>query len=94
MTRKSANITLKDHKENFNINPKCCLINPAKSKLGKVAKIIVETINKNVRERLCSNQWRNKSNVIDWISSCTPENPYGFPKINPDRKQLMNPYLM
>ena len=28
MARKSAYITIKDHKENFNINPKCCLINP------------------------------------------------------------------
>ena len=65
MARKPAYITIKDHKENFNINPKCRLINPAKSKLGKVAKIIVENINKTFREKLHCNQWRNTSNVID-----------------------------
>ena len=34
-------------------------------KFGKVAKIIVENINKTVREKLHCNQWRNTSNVID-----------------------------
>ena len=49
--RKPAYGTQKNHKENFNINPKCRLINPAKSELGKVAKIIVENINKTIREK-------------------------------------------
>ena len=48
MERKPAYITLKDNKENSNINPKCHLINSAKNELGKVAKIIVENINKTV----------------------------------------------
>ena len=47
--------TLKDHKENFNVNPECRLINPAKSELGKVAKTIVENIN-SVRGKLHCNQ--------------------------------------
>ena len=55
MARKPAYITIKDHKENFNINPKCRLINPAKSELGKVAKTIVENIN-SVRGKLHCNQ--------------------------------------
>jgi hypothetical protein len=29
MARKNAFITLKDHKENFDINPKCRLLNPS-----------------------------------------------------------------
>ena len=64
-------LTLKGHKENANINPKCRLIHPAKSELVKVAKIIVENINKTVREKLHCNQWRNKSNVIDWFQNIT-----------------------
>ena len=56
---KPAYITIKDHKENFSINPKCRLTNPAKSEHGKVAKIIVENINRTVRENLHCNQWRN-----------------------------------
>ena len=38
MVKKPAYVTLNDHKEDFNINPKCCLIKPAKSELGKMAK--------------------------------------------------------
>lgn len=34
MARKQAFITLKDHKENFENNPSCRLINPAKSNMG------------------------------------------------------------
>ena len=69
MARKPAYITLNDHKENFNINTKCRLINPDKSELWKVAKIIVENINKTVREKLHYNQWGNTSNVIDWFQN-------------------------
>ena len=52
MARKPVYETLKKYKESFNINPKWCLINPAKSESGKVAKIIVENINKTVRKKL------------------------------------------
>ena len=70
--------TLKDHKENFNVNPECRLINPAKSELGKVAKTIVENINKTVRKKLHCNQWRNTSNVIDWFQNITDKENYIF----------------
>ena len=56
MARNPAYITLKDHKENFNINPKCRLINPAKSEHGKVAKLIVENIKKKVTLQPMENQ--------------------------------------
>ena len=39
---------LKVHKENFSINPKRCLINPAKNELEKVGKTIED---KSVREK-------------------------------------------
>ena len=71
LARKPAYITLKCHKENFNINPKCRLRNLAKSELGKVAKIIKENINKTVRGKLYCNQWRNTSNVINWFQNIT-----------------------
>ena len=32
--KRPAFITLKDHKENFKSNRKCCLINPSKSEMG------------------------------------------------------------
>ena len=56
MIRKSAYITIKDHKDNFNINPKYYLINPSKREPGKIAKYIADTINKSVRKTLYCNQ--------------------------------------
>ena len=40
---REAYVTLKDHKENFLNNPKCRLINPSKSKMGKVSKKYLES---------------------------------------------------
>ena len=48
IARTPAYITLKVHKENFSINPKRCLINPAKNELEKVGKTIED---KSVREK-------------------------------------------
>ena len=45
MARKNAFVTLKDHKENFDTNPKCRLLNPSKSELGKVSKVVLDRIN-------------------------------------------------
>lgn len=42
-------ITLNDHKPNFTTNPKCRLINPLKSELGKVSKFLIEKVNTIIR---------------------------------------------
>ena len=76
--RKPVYITLKDHKENFNINTKCRLINPAKSELEKFVKIIVDNISKIVREKLHCNQWRNTSVVIDWFQNIADKRNFIF----------------
>ena len=78
MARKPVYITIKDHKENFNTNPKCRLINPAKSEIRKASKCIVENINKTIRETLHCNQWRNTSNVINWFQNITDKGNYIF----------------
>ena len=44
--RREAFITLEDHKPNFPNNPKCRLINPAKSEIGIISKHHVDKINK------------------------------------------------
>ena len=64
---KNCFISLKDHKENFQNNPTVRLINPAKNELGKIRKVILDRINKNIRENLQFNQWKNTSTVIDWF---------------------------
>ena len=59
MAKREAFVTLKDHKENFDSHPKCRLINPAKSELGKVSKVILDAINNNIRSIIKVNQWKN-----------------------------------
>ena len=48
MPKAEAFITLKDHNERFPSNLPCRLINPAKSELGMVSRIILEKITKAV----------------------------------------------
>ena len=55
MKKREAFISLKDHKENFENNPKCRVINPAKSESGKLSKIILDKINSNLRKTLKCN---------------------------------------
>ena len=50
-----AFITSKDHKDNFQSSLPCRLINPSKSKLGKISKPIWENINQHLIELLCIN---------------------------------------
>ena len=51
IANKEAYITLKDHKPNFENNPKCRLINPAKSNIGRISKIELQEINSEIREK-------------------------------------------
>ena len=69
MAKKPAFITLKDHKDNFDSNPKCRLINPSKSELGKVSKNILDDINNGLRSKLNVDQWKNSASIINWFES-------------------------
>ena len=66
---RDAFITLKDHKESFQSHPKCRLINPAKSELGKISKAHLDKINSALRLSTGFNQWRNTSAVLNWFKS-------------------------
>ena len=57
MAQRQAFISLKDHNENFQNNPKCRLINPAKNNLELVSKQILDRINKNIRSKTKLSQW-------------------------------------
>ena len=76
--KSNAFITLKDHKENFQSNPKCRLINPAKSEIGKVSKFFIENINTKVRDISSVNQWRDTDSVITWFETIKNKNKYLF----------------
>ena len=62
IAHKDAYITIKDHKPNFENNPKCRLINPAKSNLGRISKIELQRINAEIREKqtYCSGATRQQ----------------------------------
>jgi hypothetical protein len=59
--------SLKDHKENFENNPKVRLINPSKLEVQKISKFIVERVNKTIRSKTGLNQWTSTADVIKWF---------------------------
>ena len=62
-------ITLKDHKGNFSNNPKCRLINPAKSNLGRVSKKILETLTSAIKMNTGANLWKSTTDVLTWFKN-------------------------
>ena len=66
MQKRETFISLKDHNENFENNPKCRLVLIQQNgDLGKIIKLILDKINTQLRTILNVNQWRNTQNVID-----------------------------
>ena len=68
-TPRQAYVTLKDHKDNFNNNPSCRLINPTKPEIGRVSSKILQKINAKVRQATKHTQWRNSAEVIQWFKN-------------------------
>ena len=54
----NENIPLKDHKENFELCPTCRLLNPAKSEIGIISKVILDRVSNKIRNANKINQWR------------------------------------
>ena len=78
LTKKEAFITFKDHKPNFINNPKCRLINPAKSDIGKVNKKLLDAINSEIQKKSGLLHWRNSSAVISWFGNFFNKNKCKF----------------
>ena len=64
---KNAFIKLKDQKDNFASNPKCRLINLAKTETDIICKKYLENIKEQVAESTTLSQWRNTDEVIEWL---------------------------
>ena len=56
INHRGAFVTLKDHKINFQNDPKCRIINPAKSEIGIICKYYLELITNKIREKTHVNQ--------------------------------------
>ena len=75
-SEKECFITLKDHKKDFIGRPKCRLISPAKNELGRVVKIKLEEINREIRYTTGVNQWQSTQKAIDWFKSIKDPETY------------------
>ena len=79
---REAYITLKDHKDNFLNNPKCRLINPTKSEIGKISSHHLADVSKLIRRQLEFNQWINSGNVIEWFKKISCKKDASFIKFD------------
>ena len=71
-------ITLKDHKPDFENNATTRLINGVKNEIGRISKMILENINKELRNKLQIQQWNDKTAVINWFKKNEKRNKYNF----------------
>ena len=54
------------------------MINPTKNELGKISKKIIKKINQEILKKTDVNQWKNTSNVINWIKNIENEKDCSF----------------
>ena len=59
-------LTIKVHKDDFPQKISCRLINPFKSDIGKISKVIIDKTKTKLLEVYKINQWKNTQSVIDW----------------------------
>ena len=81
-SNKECFVTLKDLKENFISRPECRLISPAKNELGRVVKIKLEEINREIRYTTGVNQWQSTQKVLDWFKYIKNPEEYEFLKFD------------
>ena len=77
-----AYITLKDHKSNFPSKIQTRLINPSKSNLGTVSKILLQDVVSKIRKKQKSFQWTNSNDVITWFSNLRNKEKLSFFKFD------------
>ena len=72
----SSFITIKDHKPNFPGKIECRLLNPAKSNLGKISKMVLDDVITDVKRATSSNQSINSGEVITWFRNLEDKMPW------------------
>jgi hypothetical protein len=84
MKKREAITSLKDHKENFENNPKCRLINPAKSESGKLSKVILDKINSNFRQTTQPAKRRRRRKRVENANGIEVEKLTSFQRLEID----------
>ena len=75
-------ISYKDHKEGFPGRIETRLINPSKSNIGKISKIILQRINSNLRAKTGLNQWQSSDQAISWFNGIRNKQKFTFLKLD------------
>ena len=93
LTKSNAFISLKYHKSNFSSNPKCRLINPAKSEIGKLINTFLKNSSK-VRDLSRVNQWQETSTVKNWFKNINDKKKciftqFDFEELYPSKELLL-----
>ena len=77
-----AFLTIKDHKEGFPHMLSFRLINPSKSDIRKISKLLLDSINENILKQTNVNQWKNTSQVITWFKNIKSKKMSSFANFN------------
>lgn len=75
---RNAYVTLKDHKDHFEEDPKVRLINPTKPEIGKISKIILSRVVQEIREKTNLKSWKNTDSVINWFKNLSNKKDLNF----------------
>ena len=75
---KNCYVLLKDHKRDFINKKPARLINPTKTELGQVSKIILQNIIDQLKVKLSYNLWISTSDAIEWFRSIPQKNKATF----------------
>ena len=67
MEETKSYITIKKRKESFCNKFPCHLINPSKSSVPKISKVILDKINNHIQKETTAYQWKDTSSVIEWF---------------------------
>ena len=81
-TTQSAFITIKDHKAGFPGRVSCRLLNPAKSSVGKIAKVVLEDVNIKIRDKLSLRQWKSTNDCLKWFNDISEKPSLCFMKFD------------
>ena len=69
IAHKEAYVTIKDHKDRFPNDVKTRLINPAKSNIGRISKMILQSVNEQLRNHHGLLQWRSTEDALSWFNA-------------------------
>ena len=81
-TTSEAYLLVKDHKEHFPNKVAVRLINPCKTDLGRVSKVILQQLISDLNTVIQQNQWRSSQNVLDWFKSIKGKKSLSFVKFD------------